>query len=544
MSWWRRIGWTTSRVSPASWSTGSVQTSWCCTASSGTGTPAIAPTVGPQIPAQMSTRSHSIRPASVSTPCTHPRWTSKPVTVTPPAKLTPLAAAARASAATIGTAMAMPSLGTRYAPRIAPGSSSGTRSAAWAGVSSSPPSIPYDRDHPSRRFSSRIRAGVVAISREPTPYQHGSPSNRSPWYSATVSCAMRQVVREPLVWNTSPGACEVEPPVSNSGPWSSTSTSDWPSSASCQAALAPTMPQPTITVWARSSICLPLWCQVDHDRLQLGEALHREASAHPPDTAARPGPAAERQVRLPVVGALVDVHPTSPYRLGERQPAPQVTGEDRRQQPVLRAVHQLDRLALVADGGDRRDRAEGLLAGDLHLVAHPVQHGRLEEQVAAVLGGALAAGDQRRAPLQRVADVPLGLGGGGLVVEGSHGGGVVEGVAEADPLGDRGGQARQVVVLDLVLDEDPLAGRAALPGVQEARLQGGVDRPVEVGVLHDHQRAVAAHLQQQLLAGGAPRHLVAGGDRADEPDRLGARVGGQLVADDRAVPGDQVDHPW
>ena len=29
---------------------------------------------------------------------------------------------------------------------------------------------------------------------------------------------MRHIVREPFVWKMMPGACEVEPPVANSGP--------------------------------------------------------------------------------------------------------------------------------------------------------------------------------------------------------------------------------------------------------------------------------------------------------------------------------------
>ena len=40
-----------------------------------------------------------------------------------------------------------------------------------------------------------------------------------------MSCAIRHIVREPFVWKTRPGACEVDPPVSNSGPWSITRTS-------------------------------------------------------------------------------------------------------------------------------------------------------------------------------------------------------------------------------------------------------------------------------------------------------------------------------
>ena len=80
---------------------------------------------------------------------------------------------------TIRTAFAMPSLGTRYAPRIAFGSSSGIRSAASSGVSSCVSSIPYDRANPCRRRSSAIRSGVVATSMPPTPYQPGSPSSSS-----------------------------------------------------------------------------------------------------------------------------------------------------------------------------------------------------------------------------------------------------------------------------------------------------------------------------------------------------------------------------
>ena len=121
MSWCRRIGWATSRVSLSSPATGSVHTSWCCTATSGIATPAIAPTVGPQMPAHNSTRSHSTFPRSVRTPCTRPSRTSNPVTVTPPSNAAPFASAARASAVAIVTALAIPSVGTWYAPRIVDG---------------------------------------------------------------------------------------------------------------------------------------------------------------------------------------------------------------------------------------------------------------------------------------------------------------------------------------------------------------------------------------------------------------------------------------
>src|SRR3712207_4443863 len=65
------------------------------------------------------------------------------------------------------------------------------------------------------------------------------------------------MVLDGLVWKTSPGACEVEPPASKSGPWSTTTTSLHPSPVRCSAALQPTMPAPMITTLALSSTLGP-----------------------------------------------------------------------------------------------------------------------------------------------------------------------------------------------------------------------------------------------------------------------------------------------
>ena len=137
----------------------------------------------------------------------------------------------------------------------------------------------------------------------------------------------------------------------------------------------------------------------------------------------------------------------------------------------------------------------------------------------------------------------LGLGRRGLVVDRSHRRRVVERVAELDPLRDRVGQLRQVLVLHVLVDEEPFARRAALPGVEERGDQGGLDRLVEVAVLADHQRAVAAHLEQELLPRGPLGDRVTGRDRTDEADGLGSGVRGDLVADDGAGSGHQVHDP-
>src|SRR3954469_24748793 len=55
------------------------------------------------------------------------------------------------------------------------------------------------------------------------------------------------MVFDGFVWNTRPGACEEEPPVANSGPWSTTVTSVQPRSVSSSASALPTTPAPMMT---------------------------------------------------------------------------------------------------------------------------------------------------------------------------------------------------------------------------------------------------------------------------------------------------------
>ena len=103
----------------------------------------------------------------------------------------------------------------------------------------------------------------------------------------------------------------------------------------------------------------------------------------------------------------------------------------------------------------------------------------------------------------RLLDVTLGLVGDARVVERAHRRGAVEGVTQADARGGRLEEPGDVLVVDVTVDQDVLPRRARLAGVQEARHERGLDRRLEVTVLADHQRAVAAHLQEQLLASSA-----------------------------------------
>src|SRR5919107_6090445 len=70
------------------------------------------------------------------------------------------------------------------------------------------------------------------------------------------------MVFDGLTWNTSPGACEVEPPVSGRGPWSTTVTRSQPRVVSSSARLAPTIPAPMMTTRGVLDIALLLTCRL------------------------------------------------------------------------------------------------------------------------------------------------------------------------------------------------------------------------------------------------------------------------------------------
>src|SRR5665213_325801 len=105
---------------------------------------------------------------------------------------------------------------------------------------------------------------------------------------------------------------------------------------------------------------------LDHDRLEVGHLLEGETPADPPNTAVLASAAAKRQVRLPVVGGLVDVHPTHLEVVGEAEGTGKVAGVDRAQEPVRRIVGNRQRLLLVVELDDRRDWTERLFLADSH----------------------------------------------------------------------------------------------------------------------------------------------------------------------------------
>ena len=71
-----------------------------------------------------------------------------------------------------------------------------------------------------------------------------------------------------------------------------------------------------------------------------------------------------------------------------------------------------------------------------------------------------------------------------------------------------------------------------------------VDRLVEVGVLEDDDRVLAAHLALGLAAAAGDLAVDAAADRvgAGEGDAFDHGVAGDLVADHRAGAGDEIEH--
>jgi hypothetical protein len=102
---------------------------------------------------------------------------------------------------------------------------------------------------------------------------------------------------------------------------------------------------------------------------------------------------------------------------------------------------------------------------------------------------------------------------------------------------------RDELFVHALVDQDPLGRGAALPRAQVGADDRPRHRPVQVGVVHHHQRAVVAHLKQLDLARGPSRDRQPGRGRPDERDRGDARMAGDLVADDRAGPGQERDRP-
>ena len=98
------------------------------------------------------------------------------------------------------------------------------------------------------------------------------------------------------------------------------------------------------------------------------------------------------------------------------------------------------------------------------------------------------------------------------------------------------------LVRDLVHDENALHRRAALAGVLRRAGDRKLGRLVEVGVLHDDQRIVAAKLQHDPPIAGLVGDVLAHLHRAGEGNQLAIRVRDHGVAHRGRIAGDHREH--
>src|SRR3712207_3614414 len=169
------------------------------------------------------------------------------------------------------------------------------------------------------------------------------------------------MVFEALVWKTSPGACDVDPPVSGSGPWSTTVTWSQPRAVSSSARLAPTMPAPMMTTRGVEDIALLLTAGGGGElegRVEqpVGEIAGEGGPDEDDVVVAGVGPGQEDDAGLTERGLRAAPPPGHPRvqvdraALGQdvahprtRQPQPDPLGRDVRRGPAQRQ-----------DGGDRK----------------------------------------------------------------------------------------------------------------------------------------------------------------------------------------------
>ena len=223
--------------------------------------------------------------------------------------------------------------------------------------------------------------------------------------------------------------------------------------------------------------------------------------------------------------------------------AAHVGGPHRAGQAVVGVVGPGQGLLLGVELGDRDHRAEHLATDDFVVLAGAGEHGRLDEEARTV--GGLAAGDHL--------DVRHGL---GAFEEAQHAVAVGSGDqrAELDAILVLGAQLERADGLAELGDEllvhaflciDAAGGSAVLPGVVEAEGTDAFHGGVDVGVVEDQHRGLAAqfHVGAFHGFGGAGDDVDAGGDGAGQRDHAHLGMGDQRLADARAAAEHQVDHP-
>ena len=197
--------------------------------------------------------------------------------------------------------------------------------------------------------------------------------------------------------------------------------------------------------------------------------------------------------------------------------------------PYLTLFAARDRLLERVDGDQRGRRAEDLLLRDPHLRVDVGEDGRAVVEALAV--DALAAGQQLRALALADLGVRVDLLDRRLVDHGADVGVVLPRRADPQLLGARDELLLQLLV-DAALHDHARRRGAALAGRAERRPDDAVDREVDVGVVHDDDRVLAAELEVDVLqlVGRVLRDEHAGLARAGERDHRHVGVAHERVA--------------
>src|SRR5262245_21795556 len=263
---------------------------------------------------------------------------------------------------------------------------------------------------------------------------------------------------------------------------------------------------------------------------------------------------------LPAHAALLVTAPDALHRLGIVVPYPDRPGADAAghpestrvvrtphagNQPEIHRVRQVNRFRFVLERRHRHYRAEDLLLPEPRRIVDGVEDRGLDV-VAVVVVATLelvAAGDQPESLLHAVLDELVD---DTLLVAGDerpHVRRLTRWSPNLDLAGEIGHPVEKAVV-DSPLYEHTCCRTARLPGVAEHPEDGGARGGLDVGVVEDHERGLAAQFQAD------PLHLQAGlgtnplpGPRlAREGDLVHLLARDELGPDDRPRPWYQVEH--
>ncbi len=214
--------------------------------------------------------------------------------------------------------------------------------------------------------------------------------------------------------------------------------------------------------------------------------------------------------------------------------ARKVAREDAGGKPELRIVRALDDFVLRPEGQDAHDRAEDLLAGDPHVVGDVGEDGRLDEEAVleALEPGNAAPAQETRALGTTGLDVADDLVVLAPIDERSH----LRFPDRADRRADRlgaGGETIEEPVHDAVLDEDAGPVRADLSRRIEVAEHGAADGILDIGVVEDDQRRLAAEFHGRMLhlRASEREHLAPRGHGPGERDLGDRRMAGEHAAD-------------